>query len=513
MAFQRILYCGSLLVVLIVSVASSAVLVAAQEELPQITPGERKVPRKKEAGPRAVGVLQLAADGKATLVPIAILIGGKFWDATAYKADPIPMALEPGTVYEAERAGSSLGLFTVNSALRSNAVNMATPWLGTGAWVPAGTEKPKTALRAETVPAGIDTSDAPPRLSRGGSAPKEAPPETNTAPAPAPPGNTSGGSAGSGQTSQGQNSPAPTSPSQPGSSSPPSSSAPTPPGDSKPTDSKASDRSSTPQSDSGADEADRPRLRRGKPVEPLPEDAVPGYSKPGASAPAAAQADAGKASEPTADKGSVQWIPAISDASGPEPKSFVFEWLKDEEGERLQQMTTLAKEQVRAYVEAQAKAKIMPTERSAGPQARRRAATSKTPASKTKDPILENVQMKAYDLWNNNRPVLVFTAEAHMPVPPVGTPHVAVDSELQYSILLVADPDIYNNLHRLYVGVTDKYHLDIAPRLELVDALDADGDGRGELLFREISDNGNGWRVYRATADKLWKLFDSLNPE
>src|ERR1700686_2394282 len=104
MAFQKILYCGSLLVVLLVCVASSAVLVAAQEELPQITPGERKVPRKTEAGP--VGVLQLAADGKATLVPIAILIGGKFWDATAYKADPIPMALELGTVYEAERTGS-----------------------------------------------------------------------------------------------------------------------------------------------------------------------------------------------------------------------------------------------------------------------------------------------------------------------------------------------------------------------------------------------------------------------
>jgi hypothetical protein len=51
------------------------------------------------------------------------------------------------------------------------------------------------------------------------------------------------------------------------------------------------------------------------------------------------------------------------------------------------------------------------------------------------------------------------------------------------------------------------------PRLQLVDALDADGDGRGELLFREISDNGTGWRIYRATADKLWKLFDSLSPE
>jgi len=51
-----------------------------------------------------VAVLQLAPNGKASLVPIAILVGGKFWDATAYKADPIPMALEPGTLAHERRA-------------------------------------------------------------------------------------------------------------------------------------------------------------------------------------------------------------------------------------------------------------------------------------------------------------------------------------------------------------------------------------------------------------------------
>src|SRR6202140_18129 len=138
MVFQKILYRGSFLVALFACVAFPVTLVSAQEDRPQITPGERKAPRKKDAGPRAVAVLQLALNGKASLVPIAILIGGRFWDATAYKADPIPMALEPGTVYEAEHAGSSLGLFTVNSALHSNAVNVSTPWLGTGGWCPGG---------------------------------------------------------------------------------------------------------------------------------------------------------------------------------------------------------------------------------------------------------------------------------------------------------------------------------------------------------------------------------------
>ena len=506
MALQKILYRGSFFVALLACVASLVVTVTAQEERPQITPGERKPTKKKDSGPRAVGVLQLAANGKASLVPIAILVGGKFWDASAYKADPIPMALEPGTVYEGERAGSSLGLFTVNSALHSNAANVQTPWLGTGSWVPAGTEKPKTSLQAEKEPVGIESNDEPPRLSRGSSPSKPAPPATPP-PGSTPPQSTS---SGSGQTNPKQTNPSQSTSSQDG-SKPADSKSP----DAKPTDAKPPDRPAPPASDSGAGEGNRPRLRRGKPVAPLPEDEIPGYSKPGAVASAAAPANAGTSSQPTPDKGSIQFIPAISDASGPEPKSFAFEWLKDEEGERLKQMTALAKEQVRAYVAAQAKAKIMPAplSKSPRPQAAHRATTSKAPVPKTPDPIFENVQMKAYDLWGNNQPVVVLTADAHMPPPPAGTPHSDADSDLQYSILLAANPDIYGNLHNLYVGVTDKYHLDMTPRLELVDAVDADGDNRGELLLRETSDNGTGWAIYRATADKLWKLFDSLNPE
>jgi hypothetical protein len=61
--------------------------------------------------------------------------------------------------------------------------------------------------------------------------------------------------------------------------------------------------------------------------------------------------------------------------------------------------------------------------------------------------------------------------------------------------------------------VTDKFHLDVTPRLELIDAVDADGDGRAELLFHETADAGSGYVIYRATADKLWKMFDSLNAE
>jgi hypothetical protein len=503
-------------------VASWTTVAMAQEERPQIMPGERKVPRKKDAGPRAVGVLQMAANGKVSLVPIAILIEGKFWDAAAYKADPIPMALEPGTVYEGERTGSSLGLFTVNSALHSNAVNLLSPWLGTGKWLPAGSETAAPALKAETVPVGIDPSDEPPRLTRdptkvaqpAPTAAPTSPPATSSAPSASgdepprltkgvsPPASNSPPGAAPGQGQAGADSTAPKTAS--GSTPGDTQSGAVKPGEAKPSDAKPDEHANVPASDSGATEANRPMLRRGKPVEPLPDDVVPGYSKPGAVASAVMPANAGNTAE--ADKGPIEIVPAISDAAGPKPRSFAFEWLKDEEGERRAQMVTLAQEQVRAYVEARAKARI--TAKPAGPQSGRRA-----PVAKTKDPILENVQMKAFDVWVTNQPVLVFSAEAHLPPPPAGTPYSATDAELRYSILMVAYPDIYNNLHKIYVGVTDKYHLDLTPRLELIDAVDVDGDGRGELLFREIADGGSGWVIYRPTADKLWKMYDSLKPE
>lgn len=251
-------------------------------------------------------------------------------------------------------------------------------------------------------------------------------------------------------------------------------------------------------------EATRPRLRRGKPVEPLPDEDIPGYSKPGVAPAAVTPASAGKPAQPAAS-GPVLLFPAISDAGGPAPRSFTFQWLKDEEGERRKQMQALATQQVQAYIEALARNRISASPK---PQASRRA-----PARKTAPPILENVQMIAYDLWTNNQPVLVFAADAHQATPPAGTAHAGTDADVQYSIMMVARTDIYNNLHPLYVGVTDKYHLDVTPRLELIDAVDADGDGRGELLFRETSDAGTGWVIYRATPDKLWKMFDSLNPE
>jgi hypothetical protein len=199
----------------------------------------------------------------------------------------------------------------------------------------------------------------------------------------------------------------------------------------------------------------------------------------------------------------VQLIPAISDAGGPDPRPYALELDKTEAEDRRKQMLALAQEQILAYLAKQAKAKIAVSPSIPKTTAARRQ------AAKPAQPELENIQLRTFDPWINNQPVMVLTAEAHMP--PV--PGAAADSPLQYTITLVARTDIYSNLHTLYAGVTDKYHLDVTPRLDLIDAVDADGDGRGELLFQQTTDGSTGYVIYRPTADKLWKMFDSLNPE
>jgi hypothetical protein len=492
---RGILYRRCLWAALLAGVALISGNAGAQEERPQIMPGERKPTKKKDEGPRALGVLQMASNGKTSLVPIAILINGKFWDAGAYKADPVPMALYSGTVYEGERSGNSLGLFTVGSALHSNAANAQMPWLGTGNWSPVGMEPPAKAQKADTAPVGIDNTDGPPRLTRDTNASKPASPPS----APASPPSTSSGTQ---KPSSGDEPPRLSKGSSPPAETPASGQDKPASKDSiKPADTKADAKANIPASDSGASEANRPVLRRGRPAQSFADEEIPGYSKAGSTPSSAA---AGKVVEPLAARADVKLVPAISDAAGPIPHSYAFEWLKDEEGDRRKQMLAAAKEQIQAYVLDRAKSKIT--------QVPVHTPTSKRMA-KPPEPILENVQMVAYDLWNSNQPIIIFSAEAHMPPPPAGTPHSEADTEMQYSVLLVAYPDIYNNLRKLYAGVTDKLHLDVTPRLDLIDAVDADGDGRGELLFRKTSDAGTGWIVYRATADKLWKMFDSLNPE
>jgi len=476
------------------------------EQAPQEKPPE---PRKKPVkGPRALGILQISG-GKMTLIPVAILVDKKFYDASVYKAEPVPMALERGTVYEAERHGESQGLFTISGALHSNNPASVSPWLGTGSYLANGTEAAKTTRKAEDVPVGLDNSgDEPPRLKRGDTAKTATPTQgepgkSNTASgqnapkdasAPAAPPNADKSAAQppastekktAEQGSVGQNSPAQ------GSSNP---------GSGEQASAEATKNDGTPSQGGSGQTAEnyyRPTLRRGKPTQAAPEeddDAALTVNK---------TADGGKANAPA--KEPVQLEAAISDAGGPEPRSYKYFWKEGEEEDRRKQMLELAANELKAYVNARAKGAIPAKAAVTKSAAVAKSGSSRKPALKPVEPEFENIQFQGFDLWTNNQPVMILSAEANLPS---GSSTALAAGK--YNITLAARTDIYGNLRKLYSGVTDKFHLDVTPRLELIDVVDADGDGRGELLFRETSDVGSGYVIYRATGDTLWKMFDSL---
>jgi hypothetical protein len=59
--------------------------------------------------------------------------------------------------------------------------------------------------------------------------------------------------------------------------------------------------------------------------------------------------------------------------------------------------------------------------------------------------------------------------------------------------------------------VTDSSRLDVAPRLELIDAVDVDGDGLAELLFREFGFDEKSFIIYGIGRTTVTKVFEGAS--
>ena len=73
---------------------------------------------------------------------------------------------------------------------------------------------------------------------------------------------------------------------------------------------------------------------------------------------------------------------------------------------------------------------------------------------------------------------------------------------------IVARVDINDQAKKIFSLVTDTRHLDAYPRMELIDAVDADANGRGDLLFRQYSDIGISYGLYRVSPYQIEKIFE-----
>jgi len=394
-------------------------------------------PTKPNKGPRALGLIEMT-NGKARLIPIVILIDGQYFDASAYKAAPVPMALWGDTVYEGLKTGVSQGLFTVKAALEKPDTH---EWLGEGTWLSAGAIKAKVVRKeASPIPRGLNEDEGPPVLRHAGKANPKAP---GTAPPAATP--TPGPSA----------------------------------------DETKAAAASPPEPDKNI-----PTLKRGIPATKPPEPLVV------ASVGAAKRGDSLK---PTTVSSQAQVFPAISAEGGPEPSSYSYSMKPEEEQQFRKQMLTIAADEVRTRIKLLAAQTIQPTQPAKSPAAR------KSTAAKPPQPDFQDVQLHVFDLNSSNEPVLVLSAEAHFPP----SSKQEVGSSQQFLVTLVARQDVNADFHKVFSNVTDASHLDVIPQLELIDAVDVDGDGRGELLFRENSGAGTAFVVYRVIGNELYALFQS----
>ncbi len=185
-----------------------------------------------------------------------------------------------------------------------------------------------------------------------------------------------------------------------------------------------------------------------------------------------------KSSQPVkadAPWGTARWLPAISDADKYDTRPYAYSWTPEWKRRHTAEMMALAQRELAAYT-------------------RCRPARGKSCAMN-----LEDVQVRAFDLETNNDAQIVLTAR---------TRRALAGREQNVYLALIGRLGWQAQVAKVFASVTDDAHLDGTGRMEFIDAIDADGDGRGELLFRRVHNLTQSFELYRVGRERVWKLFD-----
>ena len=366
--------------------------------------------KRKPSEPRSLAVIAWNGDSPepnprtSVLTPVAILVEGRYYDANLYQAQPEPLAVDSGVVYDVLQNGDPIGTFTVGGARNKDAV-----WYGTGLFEPKGSSTVQTS-KSGTTTAGKHAASA------------------------------------------------------------------------------------------SSAEDDRPRLRRGLPPPPSPKEETDAVLSSIDRDPARPTLRRHTAEERKAESQAAapppEFVPpevhalaAISDAGGPEPRSFAF---RSKAGE-LDEIRAAMEKLARTELDKERKPPA-PRETQLGKRERFHGPTSWPPLP------LQDAKFGVFDVNGNNAPIVVYSAAA------------MVDGAKKY-VTVAAWEEIDESMRKIFTQVTDDRHLDVYPRLEVVDAVDSTGNGRGELLFRAFGDQGSRWVLYHPGPDSLNLLFDSARGE
>jgi hypothetical protein len=436
---------------------------------------------------RATALLEFSREGSANrpvLVPVTILDDGSFHDASIYKAAPEPMALGDGVIYEAQKTGQVVGYFTVKKATKGPI------WTAMGLWAMVS-ESPKTRAAATSSASPAPSADDRPIIRRPGSTP--------SSPATASPTPAASSSSSSTSTTASSSSPSDDRPvlhrpagdgAAQGTSTPASTPTPAP-------------AASAPEPE--PDDPNRPTLRRRAPqsAQPVETTGIPTSSIPNKSG---SDVAASKSEAPTSSGSSAApaTLVAVSDAQSSDSRSYEFVWKPGEKDAVESKMRRLALAQLPREIGS-----VAPTEKS-----------------------LSNVVVRSFDLDLSNDAVMVLSAEVPPPTSsPASSPTTKAATKTKPGaksssatspapaptpratryLTLIARMDIDGNPQKLASSVTDSSRLDVAPRLELIDAVDVDGDGLAELLFREYSFDDKSFVIFVIGRSTVTKLFEGAS--
>jgi hypothetical protein len=424
--------------------------------------------RKRQRGPRAIAVIRWQADeqgnGHPVLLPVAIRDEGKIFDASVYKTSPRPMAIEPDTVYEAAQHGQAIGLFTIVSTTREN--NDDRTWVGLGRWqaTAAADDSPKKDVRQANPTIGTPKSqsarmtDIPEgeqkrkttqvydESGRPVDNPKDDEPPTMTKSKREP-------IERSPRVSPPEKKPAPATASAPDDDPDRprlKRGAPSPAASTKPIPAQPN-----------ADDTDpnRPILKRGRP------NSVTRISNPAENTPVPKEV----ISRATVTKPRVYELAAVSDADQSiQGQNYNFNATLAERQAYLRKMEDLVDQELKPKVASSSKLTL-------------RKARAADPSR------FADIRFEIMDLDYNNSPEIVLT----------GSYVLAANERTPF--VLVARGDYEGNPRTLM--------FEKGSRFEFIDAVDVDGDGPGELLFRRIGQNGAAFVIYRATPDGLNEIF------
>ena len=440
--------------------AVAAALCLAALPVPAQYPGQVSTANPKNAPIlRAVAVVEWTGNLKhpaaSRVIPISVWDGTTLQDGGIYLARPEPLALQSETEYVLQKDGREDGLFDIQDAAAQNG-----SWIGFGRWKPLPTGPSPAELARQRASIKIDSygSDEPVlhRKYHPGDAKTAGKKTSANEPPPDPdrPRLSSDGDANSNA--------APAAP-------PPDPDRPrlTADDDSKPT--KAQD------SHVGQDQAhvedlphitdpDRPRLAYGKPADYQGPDVKP----------------------------TVMGLPpdmhqqvAISDLRKIQNHPWDYTWANP--ADALTMKTDL--EQI-----ARKDLGLLPPPPSAAKSSRHAKSHQAAPPPPAPVP-LEDEQFRVLELTYGSGATMVFSAR---------TKGAGSDEKF---ITLIAQPDLYGGVVVLFKSVTDAAHLDLTPRMRLVDAVDAEGDYRGELLFELRGKMQREFALFRVVRGQATQIF------